>query len=268
VTPGGLSISKRISGLIEGSIVDHRRRRKKTLPGSPYTAAETEVATVLKNVYTQERQRHLSNQSLKANAYAPGKWEDDIREDVDTENIEDAAATKKSDQWFELAKKVLAERLDPEAFIRRQFHVLPASAKPPWPNQLNTPQAFANYTAGGEISFNEILAAFNSQRQIAENNMVVAQAEGSTPEEAWEDVLDDDDMPLSALFRYCLALSVAKKTKDERFKDIARRFRTVAALQYLQDPESYNEIWGEDWIPQKFRDRARDIYDSVYGRER
>ncbi len=249
--------------------MEPQRRRKETVPGSPYTAAQTEVATVLKNVYAQERQRHLNNQGMKANAYAPDKWEDDIREDVyDEENVEDAASAKKSDQWFELAKKILAERLDPEAFIRRQFHVLPADAKPPWPNQLNGPKAFANYEAGVEISFNEIFSAFTSQQQIAENHMVVAQSGGSSPEEAWEDVLDDDDMPLSALFRYCLALSVAKKTKDERFKVIARRFRTVAALQYLQDPESYNAIWGEDWIPKKFRDKVNSIYDRVYGRER
>ena len=146
--------------------------------------------------------------------------------------------------------------------------MLPSDAKPPFPNQLNAPRAFANYAAGGEISFNEIFSAFNSQQQIAENHMVVAQQGGSSAEEAWEDVLDDDDMPLSALFRYCLALSVAKKSQDERFKDIARRFRTVAALQYLQDPESYNAIWGEEWIPQKFRDKVHGIYDRVYGRER
>ena len=244
-----------------------RRRKKQTVPGSDFTQAEVDTAELLRNVYNIERRRHLNNQNVQAKAYDPNSWEDNIESDKDTgENAEDETASKKSNEWLELAKRVIIERLDPETFIRRQFQVTPSNGRPPWARELNSPQAFTNYEAGASSSYDEIRVAFSSQQQIATNNMVVAQADDDTAEEAWEEVLDDDDMPLSALFRYCLALSVAKKTKDERFKDIARRFRQVAALQYLQDPDSYDEIWGPEWIPAGFRARADKIYNSVYDR--
>jgi len=238
----------------------------RTVPGEAYSDAELRVATILYNTYTIERQRHINSQRLRANAYNPAKWKSEIREDV-SENVEDGQSAKKSDEWIRLARAILARQMDPELFIRRQFQVLDVGHRPPWPRELGTAKALDNYTRGQDVSRDEIRIKFKTQLDTATTNMIVAQAEGAEGSEAWDDVLGDEDLSLSPLFRYCLSRNIAKNSGDENFKALARRFREGAALQYLRDPAAYEEVWGRDWIPAGFQRRAQEIYDKVYGRE-
>jgi hypothetical protein len=248
-----------------------RRRRKSVVSGTGATEREHRVASVLQNTYNLERNRHLSNQHLLASAYEPGKWHEQLFT-LDEANFEDSLGHQPEKHWLELARRLLAEEIDPETFVRRQFHMLRPEVKPPFPNQLNTPLALKNFELGKEQSLREIRLAFKTQVQLARNNIQANKVvDGDNSQEdtfaAWDAVLDDDDSPLSALFRYCLARNEYESTKDDRFKDIVEQYYQPAALQYLQDPEAYDEVWGSEWIPDWFLAAARKVFNSVYGRE-
>jgi hypothetical protein len=127
-------------------------------------------------------------------------------------------------------------------------------------------RAWENYRIGQDLSHDDIRVAFKIQRELAERKMVVEQSLGSEAVEAWREVLLDYSLPLSALFRYCLAKSLVREG-NERFESVAEEFRVAAALQYLRNPRSYDEIWGPDWIPDDFTQQARKVYERRYGKE-
>lgn len=250
-----------------------RRRKKQTEPGKTYTSAERQVALQLRNCYIEERRRHINNQRVSVHAYEPAKWQDSLGEESDNLEGEAARHCGRSDQWIRLARKVILKRVDPSLFVRRQFDVLPPNAEPPWPSSLSSKEAWSNFDHGQAISYGQIQVAFRSQKEMMEGEVVLARDSVRTDMAAWADVLLDDEVQLSHLFRYCMALSIVKGIKPGKgskkakkdFSSIAKDFKVGAALQYIRDPNSYDKIWGKDWIPFAFREEAAVIYNRVFG---
>jgi hypothetical protein len=76
-----------------------------------------------------------------------------------------------------------------------------------------------------------------------------------TYEQSVQFVLLDENLSLSALFRYCIA-------RRAKCFDIARRYRTSAAVQYVRQRELYDTVWGA-LIPPKFKMKAQSIRQSM-----
>lgn len=204
------------------------------------------------------------------------------RIDYETENIEDQTSKRafKPDRsaqvWFDVADIVIKNKFDPERFIRRQFVVMPPklptedSKNRVHPERFKTPRAIKNYKAGHGISITEIAAAFRSQRDIFKREVVVAgqsRVDKLDSEQAWHQVLVDDDMPLSALFRYCMARSILKQKglqHRDLFKVVARTYRAAAAIQYIFEADEYDEVW-KDYLPVGWTEKAQQIYRNYFG---
>lgn len=170
--------------------------------------------------------------------------------------------------WRNMAVWVLEQHFDPEKFIRCQFVVLPVGANPPMPNQLKGSQALRNYYKAREVSRSLIESALASQ--LSEFQCEVATRtvpNGKSAEELWADILDDEVLRLSALFRYCVAVSVycdPKTVNRSLVSPIIVKYREAAALQYIFKAEAYDEMW-QDYLPIKWKQKAEAIYRNYYG---
>ena len=71
----------------------------------------------------------------------------------------------------------------------------------------------------------------------------------------WRFVLRDTQSQLSALFRFCIALS-------EQLGDIAAQFQELALQDYLQDPQGYDHAWGTK-IPDSLKKDAENILSGL-----
>lgn len=157
--------------------------------------------------------------------------------------------------WPEIAAFVLANRLEPRAFVERQFrfHDRPSLLNP---DQMLGKAALARYERGEKQTAAEIKLAFTIQKRrlLAEwhNWQELAQVEEL---EALRMALVDESAALSALFRYCVA-------KRERMADLARLFYLDAVVQYLRHADHYDKLWG-DWLPEDFRPRAEKFYRRI-----
>ena len=243
---------------------ERKRRKMDKVPGSDFTATEFDVSLTLRNTYEIERSKHNTNKRLAAGGFEARprirkeNWEQKER------GIEEFESESEGKFWLELAKKVIAQRCDPAAFIRRQFMLLNPSDSVPPKNHLKGARAFGNYRACKELSRQEIVTALTMQRDTARVAIVMEQDDYDKVE-ACVEVLWDFDLSLSPLFRYCLALQLAKEYEDDQFEDIANRFLVPAALQYIEDAEAYDVVWGRAWLPAGFRGEATRAYDRVYG---
>lgn len=251
-----------------------RRVRRKKLPGSSYTGAERDVALLLMNTYRLEYLRHLNNQKIEVGAFKPRTWEDDLDPpdlQVISDNIEENTRHQRSQFWYQLAREVIRRQIDPERFIRSRFVGLSAAAKPPSMNSLNTDRSFREYAITGEMLAGELSKAFDFQRVYARNTMrsMVALYRDRSKESVWVDVLEDDDRPMTALFRYCLAYSLAAtypvdSVERSLFVRVMGGYRAAAACQYVRASKAYDQVWGSKWIPAAFKKQAQVIYNKIY----
>jgi hypothetical protein len=245
-----------------------KRRKMQNVPGSNFTMSEHDVARTLKETYEIERKNHVANQrtgSDQAHRMQIVSVDRAWTEEAKDENVEAFEGETDKEFWLGLARKVLARRFDPSMFIRRQFMVLNRALRPPPKKKLTGAKAFSNYEAGKEASRGQISTALTIQRDTARTEIILGQDADCDVVEAAVEVLWDMELSLSPLFRYCLALQLLKEHRDNQFQEVADAFHTVAALQYMEDPEAYDTVWGSKWLPTGFRSEAALAYSKVYG---
>lgn len=246
------------------------------LPGSEVVPLDNPVEAVairLYNLYRHEVIRFRNNRQLSDGIFDMGKWETKLREPASKagcENVEESPVKSgqrdhRNQVWRPLARKVLQDCIDPESYIRSQFRTVPLTSRhPPAPNHMIGARAQAKYVAGLEAFVEDVRIAFGTQQEAARSEMAFQQSLCGDKVEAWARVLEDDDAGMTALFRYCLALGIYQQLKDERFLAIAGSYQTTAGIQYCRHPDVYDKIWGKNWIPRGFRDKADLIYRTYY----
>lgn len=264
------------------------RRVSAWLPGyrDEISKRQYEVALMLKSIYRIEMAKHNRTWKDEDNRPLP-LWSHELdllqtREADDDHSSEEAGEvafarrTKKRkhpDQlWLDLAKRVIQHKIEPYAFIRMQFYATGMSGgKPgtaPSPNSLNTAEAIRKFQDGMKSRLAEVGTGWTFQMTEFERHVACSPYSG---EDAWASILFSSSVQLSALFRYCMAFDIASKTQDEkrrsRFARVCREYRADAAEQYLDCPKAYDDVWGSDKIPHKFRRQAGQIYRARYDRK-
>lgn len=242
-------------------------RRRKRPANNSFTDGEERTAYTLKHTFLVERRKFQDSKRLEPSV-GEVKCNIDLKPKMSAGSDEHPEETAKSVEskdmiWLTIARKVIARRMDPGLFVRRYFASLHSDSKSPRASMMNSDTVFNNYDRGREASNQIIRVAFRIQTETAETEMCLAQ-QHEPKLTAWESVLTDDDIPISSLFRYCLALKIALENKSRRFKDVAEQYARLAALQYIEDPDVYDEVWGE-WIPAGFRESSDVVYEEVYG---
>lgn len=154
--------------------------------------------------------------------------------------------------WPKIAKFVIENDLQPDVLIHAVFWR--KVDKPPTPNMAHGPSAlekYANYAAPAtrmEIK-TDLIHAFESQKQRALADVFSKTTYYKLNEQtAWRATIAGSSIPLTPLFRYCVA-------RNQNWDDVATDFKPQACKQYKRYAELYNEVWGE-WIPDDFKVEA------------
>jgi len=108
------------------------------------------------------------------------------------------------------------------------------------------------------------------QTAKARTEIVLSQSHGESRGEAVWGVLLDEELPLSALFRYGLAAKMIKEPAssreqrvwNQRFRRVCESYREQAYMQFLANIEGYLHVYGQ-WLPTTFASDARAFYEAV-----
>lgn len=160
--------------------------------------------------------------------------------------------------WITLARFFREKEINPYDYINFHFQKQ-LITNPLEPFQLKTDKNWQDYEVWKKKEVKSILIAFRTQKSICTTNIQIVQSNGSraSNKEVYVDVLTDEALELSALFRYCLARSL-------NLKDIASIYEQQAAMQFYCNPDAYLKIW-KKWLPQGFHERARKLFKQTVG---
>lgn len=221
----------------------------------------TEVAEIIRELFIRKYRRIASGTKGAANPnWVPGVWWD---------GGETRDGRKRSSIWVSAAKFMIKQKLPIAEFVEYVTGT--------WREQTHQPVPCPNHLCSKSVAHSfrsrNMNRAVSSERQI-QTAMEFQQAElgrvlhwfGSfsgivdiDENKLKRMALRDESCSLSALFRYCLAVS-------EEYEDIAEKFFDAALTQYLMSSREYDKIWG-DWIPQSFRDVANRLRHLMSGVE-
>jgi hypothetical protein len=156
--------------------------------------------------------------------------------------------------WERLASFCLDNEVDPEDYIRTAFgskQVFQA----PTPDQLKSHVFLQRYRSGDLLQEEEKKLRYSLQSQVqtfkCESQSLRIVRPGLSDQEVWKFVLLDEGISLTSLFRYCTA-------RQENMKDVAKRYRGAAAVQFMRHRLVYEKVWGEIIAP-AFRKAAETI---------
>ncbi len=251
------------------------------VPGENYTQGQLVIAEMIRNTFVIEKNRYLSGVAPKIAANRSPEFGDRLRQAVtSTRNTKHASiedevlhrTTKKpkANIWIRIAQLCISRVFDPEKYVRYQFINLTSASgrRPvlPSPEHLLSSNAINRYLAGLGDLIQEIESAFTVQRSTFEIEVAVIRRRVSctSDEDAWHIALNDVNIPLTALFRYCVARSVrdqpnTPQDQKDRFHQTVSRFAVAAAVQYVYAEDGYKAIWKE-WIPPDFSAKAKAQY--------
>lgn len=200
------------------------------------------IARDIREAYIFERRIFNESRYGQQSEYRPG---------VRFDGGEDRDGREFKPIWPKVADFVLDNGLEAVSFVRSQFY---DRRLPPQPNQLLSEKALHRYERYHGAAREKVVQALSSQQYRADLEFwAKVQFCGRTEEDAWFDVLLDQSIELSALFRYCKAVELGKN--DDAMKYVVRRYRAPAAFQYLRYRSEYDDVWA-DFIPIKFKARA------------
>lgn len=248
-------------------------RRKATpvteSPGAGFTPEERGLSRYIRTCYVVNRSAFQSAKEGLELIWAVPKSYDGIKK---ASNDPQDKKKKAKNVWYEMARWFLQRGIHAPSFIQYVFARLDISARIPEPahicNEGYIP-AFHKYVT--EDAVHQISKAFEVETGVAESaykscrDAFNAFDPNGAAGKKWDisaNVICNRSLPLSALFRYLLALSSAKGAGQEgstefqsRFLDLARRLFDQAAFQFCMHPKAYATHWAR-WLPKKFPDAA------------
>ena len=202
-----------------------------------------EMAQRCRDAYIHERrQRDLMFSSKTGYTKPHVRW--DGGEDVKNEKVYEPI-------WPKIANFMIKHGLSPEHCIHIRFQqVMDVSSKPPYPNQIANMQYLEAYQTGYLEKLADSLQGMLQYEKTCCKTFI-SLAEEETPKRGkplWRFVLVDESIPLSPLFRYCLA-------RSEDIADVAENYEIPAMSQFMTAYDEYDKVWGA-WIPTDFKERA------------
>lgn len=154
--------------------------------------------------------------------------------------------------WLKIAEFVAQNDLDAAILVTSIFYKQIDFI--PTPNFAVGAKALERYndymSPGTQLEIRaDLTHAFESQKQRATSDVFTKVKYYKLDEkDAWRITIGSRTVPLTPLFRYCVAV-------NQNWTEIAEQFYPTARKQYRQLANLYDEVWGE-WIPSEFKARA------------
>jgi hypothetical protein len=220
-----------------------QRRRREALKREQIIA---EMAAHIRRLYVNHRraaQSLISGEPCTWGERWIPKWDGGLdRHDVNHQPI-----------WPKIALHLLEMKVSPELVVGAMFQDVGKDM--PQPNALirwATPHRIAEARAQAAAS---IHAAFRYQKQVfAAKVDHLVRTRGMSKGVAAIRVLTSPDIPLSGLWRFC----VARSAGDEATAEV---YRKPALWQYAFFMEEYDAAWG-DFIPADLREEATELVEG------
>lgn len=243
-------------------------RKKESKPDGPageYSAHERRVGRYVRRSYVINRSAFESaKHGCELIWKVPKSYDGDLRPSNDPQDAKKQA----KNVWYVMARWFVTRNIDGPAFIQYVFARLDLSHRIPEPLQVCSDDlvpGFRKHVTEGVVE--DISKSLEAQTRTAQAEMeFLRDAFGSIdPNRAvgkkWvivQNVICQQHLSLTPLFRYLLALSSAKEAGDEndeaaqyRFLELARGLYDRAAFQFCANKEAYSEHW-KRWLPKRF----------------
>lgn len=214
-----------------------------------------ELASRVREAYIEERRLWECRKGLRGDAgessppWTPGRYWDGGK-------IRLTGKVMKP-YWPRVVRFLLEHKVtDFRAYIAAQFSARSTMGPVPTPQYLVGDKALRVWKKHREAHAASALKLGHSlscQKQVLARALLARHEElpHLSPERVRRGVLLDTDLPLTALFRYCLAIS-------EGLDEIARVYELAAETEFLADRESYCSAW-KDWIPEALKENAGQV---------
>ena len=251
--------------------MNDRKFSRAPRPGAsarPRLNRQFQVVDVFKNTYVQERRvLERFRGGPETAVYRPSPSLDG---GTVTESPEDKP---RKNAWEQAYNKIRASQnfTDPIQYVRILFRVLRGSALSiPFVNQLATPTMLEMVNNQFINRNRELRVEFLSESQRAKTAILIAQkGSGQSLARAVYSAIVDSRLELSALFKYCLAVSTSEHCKKRkidnssciRLDQLAKQHEFLAALDYVTFSDLYDQVWGNT-IPENFRVVAKKLLES------
>ena len=162
--------------------------------------------------------------------------------------------------WGKIVATMYGRKIDPVEYVHKVFAgLIPLSDYVPSPKALLTDRCLLIYERAMESIDSDIQIAFRSQHSTLQSEIAHIRINSdASMEEAIEEALWDEQLPMSSLFRYCVAAGMP----GDEFAELANTFRVGAAVQYVRHKAIYDRVWG-DFIPRELKKSAAGIYHKV-----
>jgi hypothetical protein len=210
----------------------------------------------------QERGRWETLRAGKVVVYRPPKSYDGQQAVTIEDELEVVKA--KPSVWVRIVEWCEARKLNPEQYIRQCFKLQGMQKRnAPEPGQLLGDTYYNKWkeTRGSRAA--EIKLDLAQERGIAIRHLNLRKHCYQDSDEAaqLEVIVDGDDLGLSPLFRYCLAVSTSSKNA----KKLARRLIAEAVLQFECERRLYKLHWAEV-LPKGFSKLSARLYPCLLGK--
>ncbi len=212
-----------------------------------FTAAEVRLSRVVRAVYVRCRSLAESMRRAVKFDYRPPRSYD--------QGSGGGERKVQAPVWLRLARWLVGHKLEPLRYVH--YHLLqPDLERMPEPADLMSATARERFLAQRRQRLGDVRRALPAERTAFFEAVSLAELmTGKQGTEIWGDVLTDDTVSLSPLFRYCLAKSVGGVS----FERIAAYYRSSALAQFSQYPAAYARYW-EAVLPAGFARSARRDY--------
>jgi hypothetical protein len=228
--------------------------RRVQRPKGPYSAAEIALAGEIRSAYITSRSRwETSRRGVEYHYVVPKGYDAGSRAHRVDGVVMDGK--DKPPIWITLAQKFLAQELDPQSYIAELFDSKLKGV--PEPAQLFDARFLAQWREVSKGMERRLKVALRVQKQTALMQVLKQKDLGLSSVHAHAAVLLDEQLQLSALYRFCLAYELRKH--DQLFRDIMRQFALPAAVQFRRARKPYQRAWGA-WLPESFIKVSRKLY--------
>lgn len=240
-------------------MTDHpRKTRKKVLSPEGFSAAELALGQKIRAAYQRERSAFESIKSGKKVCWKIAKHYDGREaKTIEGEVVEDKGTPS---IWGRLAVWFFHQRLDPDAYICFQFEQL-CLGRAPEPPELCSAKLFAAFRCGQGDDAEIIYSLTYQLSTLLTDIRIYKNINNLSTEDATLQTLYDVLVPLSALFRYCLACSMP----GDKFKKLIKFYQEDAVMQFQQHRQAYLQHWAT-MLPEGFAAEAERIYLNLTGR--
>lgn len=213
-------------------------------------------ALLVKITYAQQRRAWETMRFGEVSEYTPGRSHDETGPMTMADDESVVVKKAKASAWRALVTWCEERHISPDVYVRCCFRGLPLKGEAPAPRHLTSDKYLAKWVReAGDIE-NRLTESLETQKRDAVSRITYNQRVlGNDAITSYLMAFAACDLPLTPLFRYCMAVSI----KNKRLNGVIDTFVARAVLQFECYRDAYKRTWKEI-LPKGFSAMSRRVY--------